>query len=173
MWQLTGKVWSHSVEVRQAFCGSLSLCVLGPKEVCGPLETGIPSHGRHKASRPEACGHCYATRVCGLLEVKGDWQMLDQCLSFRSLGGLAETGQFRWADVSNLGVPRLPMDALRIDWLHVADQGITPVFLGGLFHMILADKNKRTRTRGPMWRQDASGFGSRFEHITWSSRCCG
>ena len=36
--------------------------------------------------------------------------------------------------------PWMHMEALRIDWLHVADQGITPVFLGGLFHMVITDK---------------------------------
>ena len=37
------------------------------------------------------------------------------------------------------GVPWMSMQALRIDWLHVADPGITPVFLGGLFHLLLCD----------------------------------
>ena len=37
-------------------------------------------------------------------------------------------------------VPFITTESLRIDWLHVADQGITPVFLGGLFHMVLSDK---------------------------------
>ena len=38
------------------------------------------------------------------------------------------------------GIPWMSMHALRIDWLHVADQGITPVFLGGLFHVVLCDR---------------------------------
>ena len=38
-------------------------------------------------------------------------------------------------------VPWVTMGSLRIDWLHVADQGVTPVFLGGLFHLSLADKS--------------------------------
>ena len=37
-------------------------------------------------------------------------------------------------------IPWMSLASLRIDWLHVADQGISPVFLGGLFHMILADR---------------------------------
>ena len=37
------------------------------------------------------------------------------------------------------GMPWLTVDALRIDWLHVADQGISPVCLGGLFHLILEE----------------------------------
>ena len=38
-------------------------------------------------------------------------------------------------------IPFMHMQALRIDWLHVCDQGISPVFLGGLFHLILADRS--------------------------------
>ena len=34
----------------------------------------------------------------------------------------------------------LKMDSLRIDWLHVCDLGVSPVFLGGLFHLLLSDK---------------------------------
>ena len=37
-------------------------------------------------------------------------------------------------------IPFFTMDHLRIDWLHCADQGVTPVFMGGLFHMLLEDK---------------------------------
>ena len=38
-------------------------------------------------------------------------------------------------------IPFMSTEALRLDWLHVADQGITPVFLGGFFHMVLSDKD--------------------------------
>ena len=31
-------------------------------------------------------------------------------------------------------IPFMDMKALRIDWLHCADQGVASVFLGGLFH---------------------------------------
>ena len=36
-------------------------------------------------------------------------------------------------------IPWVTMASLRLDWLHVADQGITPVFLGGLLHLMLSD----------------------------------
>ena len=38
------------------------------------------------------------------------------------------------------GIPWMSLASLRIDWLHVADQGISPVFLGGLLHMLLGDR---------------------------------
>ena len=37
------------------------------------------------------------------------------------------------------GIPFFNTSVLRIDWLHCADQGVTAVFLGGLFHMFLCD----------------------------------
>ena len=36
-------------------------------------------------------------------------------------------------------IPFFTLDCLRLDWLHIADQGITPVYMGGVFHMILCD----------------------------------
>ena len=36
-------------------------------------------------------------------------------------------------------IPFMEVAALRLDWLHVCDQGITPVFLGGLFHLLVSD----------------------------------
>ena len=36
--------------------------------------------------------------------------------------------------------PWMSLSSLRIDWLHVADQGISAVYLGGLFHMLLSDR---------------------------------
>ena len=33
------------------------------------------------------------------------------------------------------------MDALRVDWLHAVDQGVAPVFLGGLFDLLLSDRH--------------------------------
>ena len=38
------------------------------------------------------------------------------------------------------GIPWLTLSSLRLDWLHVADQGITPVFMGGLFSLILTKR---------------------------------
>ena len=37
-------------------------------------------------------------------------------------------------------IPFLQMSSLRIDWLHACDQGITAVFLGGLFHLLLSER---------------------------------
>ena len=37
-------------------------------------------------------------------------------------------------------IPFVTMGSLRIDWLHCADQGITAVFLGGLFHWVLCQR---------------------------------
>ena len=42
------------------------------------------------------------------------------------------------------GIPFFSTETLRIDWLHCADQGVSAVFLGGLFHKILC-----SRTYGP------------------------
>ena len=57
---------------------------------------------------------------------------------FQALERLLEGG----GELSPLwSVPWMRMEALRIDWLHVADQGITPVFLAGLFHVVITDKS--------------------------------
>ena len=37
------------------------------------------------------------------------------------------------------GIPFFNTKALRIDWLHCADQGVAAVFLGGLFHKVITD----------------------------------
>ena len=37
-------------------------------------------------------------------------------------------------------IPWFSLSSLRLDWLHVADQGVTPVFLGGLFHHFLSSR---------------------------------
>ena len=36
-------------------------------------------------------------------------------------------------------IPWVSLSTLRLDWLHIADQGVAPVFMGGLFHLFLAD----------------------------------
>ena len=36
-------------------------------------------------------------------------------------------------------IPWFSLSTLRLDWLHVADQGVSPVFLGGLFHHFLSN----------------------------------
>ena len=86
------------------------------------------------------CWRCKATKS-SLWEQKGPaspWLQKEQRLShFECLARISESGGSfspMWS------IPFLKMDALRIDWLHVCDQGISPVFLGGLFHLLLADK---------------------------------
>ena len=53
-------------------------------------------------------------------------------------------------------IPWVTMASLRLDWLHIADQGITPVFLGGLMHLMLSDagigRNVEQRCRW-LWGQ--------------------
>ena len=53
-------------------------------------------------------------------------------------------------------IPWVTMHSLRLDWLHIADQGITPVFLGGLLHLMLSDagigRNEDQRCRW-LWGQ--------------------
>ena len=54
------------------------------------------------------------------------------------------------------------MEALRVDWLHAVDQGIAPVFLGGLCHLMLQDKaigrNVEERCRW-LWEQIQAFYG--------------
>ena len=87
------------------------------------------------------CWRCKATKN-SLREERGPdsaWLQQDARLShIEALGRIAEAG----GTFSPLwSTPYLKMDALRLDWLHVCDQGISPVFLGGLFHMLLADRS--------------------------------
>ena len=55
-----------------------------------------------------------------------------ECLEriLQDSGELSPLWSFPWAR----------MQCLRLDWLHVCDQGIGPVYLGGLFHLVLSDK---------------------------------
>ena len=87
------------------------------------------------------CWRCNATKNL-LLDAT---QLGTACLEagsrlthFEALQRIVEQG----GDLSLVwGVPWLSMDALRLDWLHVADQGTTPVFLGWLFHVVICDKH--------------------------------
>ena len=85
------------------------------------------------------CWRCKATKS-SLWEESGPdspWLKEEARLShFQALARIASSG----GSFSPLwSIPYLQMDALRIDWLHVCDQGVSPVFLGGLFHLLLAD----------------------------------
>ena len=102
------------------------------------------------------CWRCHATKR-SLVSAPGDEQNFlapDMRLSHpEALQRIVQEG----GTLSPVwGMPWLTMDALRIDWLHVADQGISPVFLGGLFHLILEDRllgaNVEARCNW-LWRQ--------------------
>ena len=87
------------------------------------------------------CWRCSATKQSLYTEAGLESTFLDEGARlghWPALERILEDG----GDLSPIwGVPWMSMQALRIDWLHVADQGITPVFLGGLFHLVLCDPN--------------------------------
>ena len=92
-----------------------------------------------RADRP-ICWLCNATKQSLKTEhgVDSGWmQPANRLGHFPALERILANG----GDLSPLWkTPWMHMEALRIDWLHVADQGITPVFMGGLFHMVITDK---------------------------------
>ena len=68
----------------------------------------------------------------------------------------------------------LDMSSFRVDWLHAADQGVAPVFMGGLFHLIITDayygQNEEARVAW-LWRQiqgfyDREGTADRLFSLT-------
>ena len=135
--------WSEGVTWRQKRAGK-DLVKAALIEVKGDWKQmsscfGLPMWSRtlHKP----ICWLCNATK--GSLQTDhgpgSAWMQPANRLShFDSLMRMLEAG----GTLSPLWkTPWLRMEALRIDWLHVADQGITPVFLGGLFHMVLTDKS--------------------------------
>ena len=92
-----------------------------------------------KASAP-ICWRCKATKS-SLWEQRGPdspWLKEEGRLThFEALQRIAEAGG-RFSPLWS--IPFLKMDSLRIDWLHVCDLGVSPVFLGGLFHLLLSDR---------------------------------
>ena len=100
---------------------------------------GVP-HWMGRSDSP-ICWRCKATKS-SLWEERGPesaWlQGANRLSHFQMLERIAEAGG-GFSPVWSL--PFMNSKALRIDWLHVCDQGISPVFLGGLFHMLLADKD--------------------------------
>ena len=79
-------------------------------------------------------------------------------------GGLSPFWSIPWATV----------ESLRLDWLHIVDQGIAPVYLGGLFHMVLSDeglgRNEDLRCEW-LWRQvqehyDRNGVKDKLNNLT-------
>ena len=86
------------------------------------------------------CWRCTATKTTlrGETGPEASWLLPSERLShFAVLQRMtAEGGHISPA----FEIPFLTCDAFRIDWLHTVDQGVAPVFLGGLFHMILCDK---------------------------------
>ena len=91
-----------------------------------------------KATKP-ICWRCDATKASLQTEsgMEATWLQDDHRLNhFQALCRLVDDG----GSISPVfQIPWMSMSCLRLDWLHVADQGITPVFLGGLFHLILSD----------------------------------
>ena len=57
-------------------------------------------------------------------------------------------------------IPFMTTEALRKDWLHVSDQDVTPVFLGGLFAVVLGDKEvgRNQEERCPWLWQEIQQF---------------
>ena len=110
------------------------------------------------SSRPEQpiCWRCTASKQSIKEEfgLQSSWLKEEERLEhFQCLQRIMDSG----GSLSPIWqVPFLTTEALRLDWLHVADQGITPVFLGGLFHMVLCDKavgrNEEVRL-GWLWQE--------------------
>ena len=96
-------------------------------------------HWRRSPGKP-LCWRCDATRESMAAEAgpEASWLQDDHRLNpFDALQRmLADGGELSPA----FSIPWFSLDALRIDWLHCADQGVTPVFLGGLFHMFLSNR---------------------------------
>ena len=86
------------------------------------------------------CWRCEATKASLLTESgpAATWLQPEHRLNhFQAMERMLQDG----GSVSPaFSIPWLTLDALRIDWLHCADQGVTAVFLGGLFHMFLSDR---------------------------------
>ena len=85
------------------------------------------------------CWRCKATKLTLMTEAgpESGWLKAAGRLSHtEALERMLESGPLSpvW------GIPWLDMSALRLDWLHVADQGVTPVFLAGIFSLVLIDK---------------------------------
>ena len=87
------------------------------------------------------CWRCQASKNSLKLESgRGStWLLAENRLQgYDGLLRLLEEGE----EMSPLfSIPFMTMASLRIDWLHVADQGISAVFMGGLFHMVLSDRS--------------------------------
>ena len=93
-----------------------------------------------KATKP-ICWRCDASKQSLKTEsgFEASWLQDEHRLDhFQALCRLVEDG----GSISPVfKIPWMSMSCLRLDWLHVADQGITPVFLGGLFHLLLSDRS--------------------------------
>ena len=96
-------------------------------------------HWQRAADKP-VCWRCDATKAAMKSESgpMASWLQEDHRLSH------FDARQRMLIDGGSLSpafsIPWFTLDALRIDWLHCADQGVTPVFLGGLFHMFLSNR---------------------------------
>ena len=103
-----------------------------------------------KPSKP-ICWRCDASKESLKTEsgLESSWLQEDHRLDhYGALCRLVDDG----GEVSPVfKIPWMSMSCLRLDWLHVVDQGIAPVFLGGVMHMVLADvsigRNAEVRCR--------------------------
>ena len=119
-----------------------------------------------RAPHKPLCWKCASDKIC-LLNESGptsSWLQAPQRLShFAALQRVVEDG----GSISPLfSFPFVTMASLRIDWLHCADQGVTSVFLGGLFHWVLCQRaygpNEEVRC-AQLWL-DIQGY-YRQEHV--------
>ena len=94
-----------------------------------------------QAPHKPICWRCSASKASLKLESGADSSWLRPENRLSHVQGLQrildEGGELSPA----FSIPWLTLRSFRIDWLHVADQGVTAVFMGGLFHMILSSRN--------------------------------
>ena len=114
---------------------------------------GVPSWMRAPAK--PICWRCNASKASLKLESgpTSSWMRPENRLSQQDgILRIREEGDLSPA----FSIPWFSLKSLRMDWLHVADQGITPAYLGGLFDMILTDptygRNEEERCKG-LWAE--------------------
>ena len=99
---------------------------------------GVP-YWQRSPEKP-LCWRCTATKDSLSTDIgpASTWLQPEHRLGhFQCLERLLEDG----GELSPVfAIPFVTTNSLRIDWLHCADQGVSPVFLGGLFHLVLQDR---------------------------------
>ena len=127
-----------------------------------------------RAPEKPLCWRCTACKTTLLTETGPDsswlqpenrldqYQVLERALA--DGGSLSPIFSFPWVSTASL----------RIDWLHCADQGVTAVFLGGLFHWVLSQRgwgpNEEARC-AQLWREiqffyDMGHIADRLHNLT-------